>query len=88
MAKEKVLLAYSGGLDTSVILKWLTLKGYEVVAYVANVGQDSDWDNIKEKAYKSGPSCSSRRFPPSSATPTGNSCAFVAPGFPYRLTRA
>ena len=49
MAKEKVLLAYSGGLDTSVILKWLTLKGYEVVAYVANVGQDSDWDNIKEK---------------------------------------
>ena len=54
MAKEKVLLAYSGGLDTSVILKWLTLKGYEVVAYVANVGQDSDWDNIKEKAYKSG----------------------------------
>ena len=54
MAKEKVLLAYSGGLDTSVILKRLTLKGYEVVAYVANVGQDSDWDNIKEKAHKSG----------------------------------
>ena len=54
MAKEKVLLAYSGGLDTSVILKWLTLKGYEVVAYVANVGQDSDWDTIKEKAHKSG----------------------------------
>ena len=54
MAKEKVLLAYSGGLDTSVILKWLTLKGYEVVAYVANVGQESDWDTIKEKAHKSG----------------------------------
>ena len=54
MAKEKVLLAYSGGLDTSVILKWLTLKGYDVVAYVANVGQDADWDGIKEKAQKSG----------------------------------
>ena len=48
MAKEKVLLAYSGGLDTSVILKWLTLKGYEVVAYVANVGQDSDSSKITD----------------------------------------
>lgn len=54
MAKEKVLLAYSGGLDTSVILKWLTLKGYEVVAYVGNVGQEADWDTIKDKARKSG----------------------------------
>lgn len=54
MAKEKVLLAYSGGLDTSVILKWLTLKGYDVVAYVADVGQDTDWSSIKDKAVKSG----------------------------------
>ena len=54
MSKEKVLLAYSGGLDTSVILKWLTLKGYDVVAYVGNVGQDADWDSIKDKAIKSG----------------------------------
>lgn len=56
MSKEKVLLAYSGGLDTSVILKWLTLKGYDVVAYVGNVGQDTDWDSIKDKAIKSGAS--------------------------------
>lgn len=54
MAKEKVLLAYSGGLDTSVILKWLTLKNYEVVAYVGNVGQEADWESIKEKAIQSG----------------------------------
>ena len=34
--KEKVVLAYSGGLDTSVILKWLMEKGYEVIAYIAD----------------------------------------------------
>ena len=38
--KEKVVLAYSGGLDTSVILKWLIEKDYEVIAFVADVGQD------------------------------------------------
>jgi len=38
--KEKVVLAYSGGLDTSVILKWLIGKDYDVIAYVADVGQD------------------------------------------------
>lgn len=55
MAREKVLLAYSGGLDTSVILKWLDLKGYDVTAYVADVGQKSEnWDIIKDKAFKSG----------------------------------
>ena len=35
MSKEKVVLAYSGGLDTSIILKWLIEEGYEVVAYIA-----------------------------------------------------
>ncbi|WP_303850661.1 argininosuccinate synthase [Seleniivibrio woodruffii] len=54
MAKDKVVLAYSGGLDTSVILKWLQLKGYDVVAYVADLGQLPDVDAIKEKAMKSG----------------------------------
>ena len=43
MKKEKVVLAYSGGLDTSVILKWLSNKGFEVIAYVANVGQNEDF---------------------------------------------
>ena len=37
--RPKVVLAYSGGLDTSVILKWLELEGYDVLAYVADVGQ-------------------------------------------------
>ena len=54
MAKDKVVLAYSGGLDTSVILKWLQLKGYDVVAYVADLGQIDDADAIEKKAYDSG----------------------------------
>ncbi|ACB09392.1 MAG TPA: argininosuccinate synthase [Thermotoga sp.] len=54
--KEKVVLAYSGGLDTSVILKWLCEKGFDVIAYVANVGQKDDFDAIKEKALKTGAS--------------------------------
>ncbi len=56
MAKEKVILAYSGGLDTSVILKWLANKGYEVIAYVADVGQKEDFKAIEEKAYATGAS--------------------------------
>ena len=52
--KEKVVLAYSGGLDTSVILKWLTQQGYDVVAYVADVGQREDFDAVREKAIKTG----------------------------------
>ena len=56
MAKEKVILAYSGGLDTSVILKWLANKGFDVIAYVADVGQNEDFEAIKEKAYATGAS--------------------------------
>jgi argininosuccinate synthase len=52
--KSKVVLAYSGGLDTSVILKWLIEKGYEVIAYVADVGQPDDFEKIKQKALKAG----------------------------------
>jgi len=54
--KQKVVLAYSGGLDTSCILKWLIDKGYEVIAYVADVGQAEDYDAVKEKALKIGAS--------------------------------
>lgn len=54
--KEKVILAYSGGLDTSVILKWLIDKGYDVIAYIADVGQDDDFDAAREKALKIGAS--------------------------------
>jgi argininosuccinate synthase len=56
MNKEKVVLAYSGGLDTSVILKWLMDKGFDVVAYIADVGQDEDFEAAKEKALKIGAS--------------------------------
>jgi len=54
MSREKIVLAYSGGLDTSVILKWLDLRGYDVIAYVANVGQRENFQAIEEKAYKTG----------------------------------
>jgi argininosuccinate synthase len=56
MSKEKVVLAYSGGLDTSVILKLLCQQGYEVVAFVANVGQEEDWDELAERAKATGAS--------------------------------
>jgi argininosuccinate synthase len=54
MSREKVVLAYSGGLDTSVILKWLDLQGYDVVAYIADLGQAEHLKDLEEKAYKSG----------------------------------
>ncbi len=56
MIKEKVVLAYSGGLDTSVILKWLIEEGYDVIAYIADVGQEEDFAAVKEKALKVGAS--------------------------------
>jgi argininosuccinate synthase len=56
MKKEKIILAYSGGLDTSVILKWLDNKGFDVIAYVADVGQKEDFEAVKEKAYATGAS--------------------------------
>lgn len=52
--KGKVLLAYSGGLDTSCILAWLIEEGYEVMAYMADVGQEEDFAAAKEKALKVG----------------------------------
>lgn len=54
MAKGKVCLAYSGGLDTSTILGWLLEQGYEVVCFLANVGQDEPWDEVRAKALKIG----------------------------------
>ncbi|MFA5519682.1 MAG: argininosuccinate synthase, partial [Spirochaetota bacterium] len=54
---KKVVLAYSGGLDTSIILKWLkeTYK-CEVIAYAANIGQEEELDGLEEKAKKTGAS--------------------------------
>ena len=52
---SKVVLAYSGGLDTSVILKWLQKeKGLEVVAYIADVGQAEEVEEAAEKAKRTG----------------------------------
>ena len=48
MMKQKVVLAYSGGLDTSVILKWLINKGFDVVAFMADLGQNDDFKVAKE----------------------------------------
>jgi argininosuccinate synthase len=50
MEKSTVVLAYSGGLDTSCILHWLIARGHEVVAYVADVGQREDFERVREKA--------------------------------------
>ena len=50
MANPKIVLAYSGGLDTSVAIKWLQNKGYDVVACCLDVGEGKDLDFIKEKA--------------------------------------
>ncbi|KAJ4307196.1 hypothetical protein N0V88_000575 [Collariella sp. IMI 366227] len=50
MSKGRVCLAYSGGLDTSTILKWLILEGYTVVCFLANVGQEEDWSEVEKKA--------------------------------------
>ncbi|MEA3386636.1 MAG: argininosuccinate synthase [Thermodesulfobacteriota bacterium] len=54
---NKIVLAYSGGLDTSVILKWLQ-KSYHcsVVAYSADIGQEEDWEAVKQKALDTGAS--------------------------------
>ena len=54
---NKVVLAYSGGLDTSVILTWLKEEyGCEVVAFAADLGQGDEMDGIREKALKTGAS--------------------------------
>jgi len=55
--KNKIVLAYSGGLDTSIILKWLA-KEYdaEIIAYVADLGQGEDLEAVHSKALKTGAS--------------------------------
>jgi len=55
MTVNKIVLAYSGGLDTSVILKWLQEK-YQcpVVAFAADLGQDEDWNAVREKGIATG----------------------------------
>uniref|UniRef100_A0A3B5B4V2 Argininosuccinate synthase n=1 Tax=Stegastes partitus TaxID=144197 RepID=A0A3B5B4V2_9TELE len=50
MSKGTVVLAYSGGLDTSCILVWLKEQGYDVITYLANIGQDEDFEAAQKKA--------------------------------------
>jgi argininosuccinate synthase len=52
---KRVVLAYSGGLDTSVAVRWMAEElGVEVIAVVADVGQGGDWDEILERAKAAG----------------------------------
>ncbi len=55
MSKEKVVLAYSGGLDTSVIVHWLTSQGYDVIGLCLDLGQKvENLDEIRQKGLKAG----------------------------------
>ncbi len=52
---DKIVLAYSGGLDTSVILKWLANEySCPVIAYCADIGQQEDWDAVRAKGMATG----------------------------------
>jgi argininosuccinate synthase len=55
---KKIVLAYSGGLDTSIIIPWLKehYEGAEIIGLCTNVGQEEDWDSMEEKAKNSGAS--------------------------------
>lgn len=55
MAKDKVVLAYSGGLDTSIIIHWLKENyGYDVVCVCGDVGQGKETDGLEERAIRTG----------------------------------
>ena len=55
MSKDKVVLAYSGGLDTSVIVHWLASQGYDVIALCLDLGQKvENLDEIRQKGLKAG----------------------------------
>lgn len=55
MARDKVVLAYSGGLDTSVAVKWIQEKyNYDVITFTCDLGQGRELDTIKQKALKTG----------------------------------
>jgi len=54
--EKKLVLAYSGGLDTSVLLKWLLNEGYDVVCFVGDVGQQDNFREVENKALATGAS--------------------------------
>ncbi len=53
-SREKLVLAYSGGLDTSVAIRWLTERGYDVVALTIDLGEKKDLDAIQQRALRVG----------------------------------
>jgi argininosuccinate synthase len=53
---KKLVLAYSGGLDTSVAIRWLKEKGWDVIAFTVDLGEKKDLDAIQAKALKTGAS--------------------------------
>ncbi len=54
--EKKLVLAYSGGLDTSAVLLYLRKKGFDVIAFCADIGQDEDFDDVRERAIMFGAS--------------------------------
>ena len=53
---KKIVLAYSGGLDTSCAVQWLKDKGYEVICFIADLGQGEDFEAIEKRALVGGAS--------------------------------
>jgi argininosuccinate synthase len=49
---KKIVLAYSGDMDTSVAIRWLKEKGFDVIACIVDVGQKGDFKKAREKAKK------------------------------------
>jgi argininosuccinate synthase len=63
MAKEKVILAYSGGLDTTAIIPWLKENfDYEVVCVCIDCGQEEELDGLDERAKSCGAICQRKWF--------------------------
>ena len=56
MSSKKLVLAYSGGLDTSVAIRWLKEMGWEVIAFTVDLGEKKDLDAIQARALKTGAS--------------------------------
>src|SRR6195256_674146 len=56
MSTDKLVLAYSGGLDTSVAIRWLKDKGWDVIAFTVDLGEKKDLDAIQARALKTGAS--------------------------------
>ena len=54
--QKKIVLAYSGGLDTSVILHWLVSQGHHVVTFTASLGQEDEVEVVEQRAYETGAS--------------------------------